>query len=171
MSNDTERIDNLNLLSDNAFHFEFKELPNASFFGQSFALPDISIGRAIIPTPLRDYPIPGDKMEFGDMSFTFLVDEHMINYNEVRQWMVHLAFPTTTDEFKLLSDGDTNYTETSDLIISSLTNKFNPNKLIHFIDAFPVSLSGIEFVHNSESVTHPVATASFAYSYYYFTDV
>jgi len=168
---DQELINNMNVLNDNAFHFEIKELPSTSFFGQSFSLPGLTIGQAIVSTPLIDYPVPGEKMEFEPLNFTFLVDEHLTNWNEVRQWMVALAFPTTTDEFLALSDADSTYTEVSDIHIASLTNKFNPNKKITFVDAFPVGLSGIEFIHNNDTINHPIATATFAYSYYYFTDL
>ena len=39
------------------------------------------------PNYLRDIPTPGDKMDFGDLSLRFLVDEDLKNYMEIQKWM------------------------------------------------------------------------------------
>ena len=45
------------------------------FFCTEVNIPGINLGNATQLTTLRDIPLPGTKLEFGDLSLTFLVDE------------------------------------------------------------------------------------------------
>jgi len=158
----------LNLLSDNAFHFKIESLPKFSFFAQTFELPGVSMGQALRATPLVDYPVPGDKVEFNDLQVTFLVDESLENYKEVWKWIMHLGYPQNTREYKNLVTGNSPYIRTSDINLFTLSNKFNVINEVQFMDAFPYALSGIVFNSANTQVDHPVATASFQYSLYRF---
>ena len=51
------------------------------------------------PNYLRDVPIPGDKIEFGDLTIRFLVDEDLTNYMEIQNWIRGLGFPESPKEF------------------------------------------------------------------------
>lgn len=168
---DLNLSENLNILGDNNFHFEIHELPNVSLFAQEFSIPGVSLGRAPVPTSNVDYNVPGDKMEYEDLVITFMVDEYLRNYMEVFNWMTALGFPESTDQFKALKEGKTPYTETSDIILTTTTNKFNPNKEIVFIDCFPVDLSGIDFTNTDTTVSPVQCTVSFDYSYFFFRDI
>lgn len=163
--------ENLNILGDNNFHFEIHELPTVSLFAQEFSVPGVSLGRAPVPTSNVDYNVPGDKMEFEDLVITFLVDEYLKNYIEVFDWMSHLGFPESTDQFKVLKEGKTPYKETSDIILTITTNKFNPHHEIHFVDCFPTDLSPIDFTNTDVTVNPIQATVSFDYSYYFFNPI
>ena len=62
------------------------------------------MGNAVQPTYLKDIPIPGDKMEFEDLSVRFLVDENLENYMEIQNWMRGLGFPESLQEIYDLQD-------------------------------------------------------------------
>lgn len=163
--------ENLNIIGDNNFHFEIRELPTVSLFAQNFSIPGTTLGRAAVPTPLVDYNVPGDKMEFEDLVITFMVDEFLKNYIEVFNWMSALGFPENTDQFRALKEGNTPYKETSDIILTVTTNKFNPNKEIVFVDAFPTDLSSIDFTNVDVTVSPAQCTVTFDYSYFFFRDI
>ncbi len=160
--------ENLNILHDNCFHFEIYGLPKVSLFAQNFSIPGTSLGRSPVPTSAVDYNVPSDKLEYEDLVITFLVDENLINYMEVHNWMQHLGFPEDTKQFRDLKQGRTPYTETSDMILTTTTNKFNANNEIHFIDCFPTDLSPVDFSNTETTATPIVCTATFDYSYFIF---
>lgn len=163
--------ENLNILGDNNFHFEIHELPTVSLFAQNFSIPGTTLGRAPVPTSNVDYNVPGEKMEYEDLVITFMVDEYLKNYIEVFLWMSYLGFPESTNQFKKLKEGKTPYTETSDIILTTTTNKFNPNKEIVFIDCFPTDLSPIDFTNTDTTVSPVQCTVTFDYSYFTFRDI
>ena len=75
------QISNRNFLSPTGFKFILKRAPKVSFFGNSANLPAISMGTAIQPTYLKDIDRPGDKVQFEDFNFRFLVDENLETKN------------------------------------------------------------------------------------------
>lgn len=168
MALDLEMAKNLNLLADNAFHFEILELPYSSYFTQNFEIPGVNMGMAIQPTPLVDIPQPGDKVDFQDLNMTFIVDEKLESYKEIWKWIMHLGYPRNTKEYKNLVTNNSPYVRKSDIILSTLTNKFNVQEQIHFMDCFPYALSGIQLSNENPEITHPTATATFNYTAYYF---
>lgn len=162
---------NLNILGDNNFHFEIHEMPTVSLFAQNFSIPGTNLGRSPVPTSAVDYNMPSDKVEYEDLVITFMVDEYLKNYIEVFNWMQHLGFPHDTDQFRELKEGKTPYTETSDIILTVTTNKFNAHHEIHFVDCFPTDLSPIDFTNVDTTVSPVQATVSFDYSYFFFKPV
>ena len=69
------------------FRFKIAKLPQVEFFIQSVNVPGISLGQAIVPTPLYNYPVPGDEISFQPLDISFLVDENLNNYKEVHDWI------------------------------------------------------------------------------------
>ena len=59
------------------FRFKIAKLPQVEFFIQTVNLPGISMGTATVPTPLYDYPVPGDEISFQSLDISFLVDENL----------------------------------------------------------------------------------------------
>ena len=51
---------------------------------------------------LADIPVPGDKLCFGDLEITFLVDENLENYREIHGWMYGIGFPKEETIYRLL---------------------------------------------------------------------
>ena len=45
------------------FRFKMTKLPKVEFFVQTANIPGISLGTATVPTPLYDYPVPGDTID------------------------------------------------------------------------------------------------------------
>ena len=71
------QIENRNFLAPTGFQFNLKRSPKVAFFCNEANIPDLNLGVAIQANYLRDIPTPGDKIEFGDLSLRFLVDEDL----------------------------------------------------------------------------------------------
>ena len=67
--------DKLDYASPVQFKFGLIKLPKVEYFCTAANIPGITLGTANQPTPLKDLPIPGDKLEYDNLSITFLVDE------------------------------------------------------------------------------------------------
>jgi len=65
----------VNYLSPTGFKFTITRSPKVSFFCNQANIPDLNLGVAVQPTYLKDIDTPGDKIQFGDLTLRFLVDE------------------------------------------------------------------------------------------------
>ena len=100
------QIENRNFLAPTGFQFNLKRSPKVAFFCNEANIPDLNLGVAIQANYLRDIPTPGDKIEFGDLSLRFLVDENLENYLELQDWIRGLGYPESVQEFRdLAADG------------------------------------------------------------------
>ena len=76
------QIENRNFLSPTGFKFILTRAPKVSFFANTANIPSLSMGNAIQTSYLKDIPVPGDKVEFGDFTLRFIVDENLENYSK-----------------------------------------------------------------------------------------
>jgi hypothetical protein len=149
----SRQIENRNFLSPNGFRFALRRSPQVAFFCNQANIPDMTLGVTEQATYLKNIPVPGDKIEFGDLNLRFLVDEDLGNYMEIQKWIRGLGFPESLDEFEKLEsqaeifgryaqDQDNIY---SDGTLSILSSNLIPKFQIFFRDLFPYSLSTMTF--------------------------
>ena len=100
--------DKLDYASPTQFKFGIHQLPKVEFFTVSASIPGISAGVATIATPFKDIPIIGDKMEFDNLTITFIVDEYLENYITLHNWMRGIGFPNERKEFRTFRDVTSN---------------------------------------------------------------
>ena len=176
----SRQIENRNFLAPTGFRFIVKRCPKAAFFCNQANIPSIDLGVTLQPNYLRDIPTPGDKMEFGDLTLRFLVDEDLTNYMEIQKWMRGLGFPESLLEFKDLEDEGQDYgiipTEGGDNIYSDatlqiLSNNLVPKFQVMFKDLFPYSLTTINFDATDTDIEYFTAEVSFKYTMYNLTDM
>ena len=172
-------IDNRNFLAPTGFKFSLKRSPGVAFFCNQANIPDLNLGIAIQPSYLKDIDVPGDKISFGDLNLRFLVDEDLVNYMEIQNWIRGLGFPESLTEFdKLESEavlpgnfgnaGDNIYSDgTLQILSSNLVPKFNVN----FKDLFPYSISTVSFDATDTDIEYFTADVSFKYTIYTLTDL
>ena len=91
----------------------------------------------------------GDAVGYDALGIRFAIDEDMKNYTEIFDWMINNR--ETGLDF-------------SDMILSVLSNHNNGNKEFQFKDAFPTSLSGVEFTTQATDVEYLQADVTFRYS-------
>lgn len=169
-SNPTE----LDYLRPNGFRFQIHNIPNVSFFCQAANLPQMSIGSPQVETPLSTLVFPGEKLSFGELIIRFLVQEDMANYVELYNWLTGLGSPESHKQFTEYVDGqryrfpnqnprskDLGQFSDADLFILDSNN--NPNVKVTFIDAFPISLEGLDFDISTGDQNYFVGVAAFRY--------
>jgi hypothetical protein len=178
--------------SPTQFKFNITKLPKVEFFCTAVNLPGITLGVLEQLTPLKDIPVPGDKLTYTPLTMDFLVDENLENYREIHGWLVGLGFPTDRKEFRdllrsgadrfptstganqLTDPGKVKYGATgtgavySDATLNILTSKNTPNVEVRFSDVFPTGLSSLQYDTAATDVQYLTATVTMQYKIYEF---
>ena len=170
------------------FRFKIAKLPQVEFFIQTVNLPGISIAEATVPTPLYDYPVPGDEINFQSLDISFLVDENLNNYKELHDWLSGLGFgknhqqfadmrATGTDRFPgTVASTAASGTATpgpipegstySDATLSILNSKNIVKTEVRFQNVFPTSIGSLSYDVQASDIDYLKAQASFSYINY-----
>ena len=188
----TRQPTKLDYASPTQFKFSVIKLPKVEYFCTAANIPGITLGTANQPTPLKDLPIPGDKLEYDNLSITFLVDEGLENYREIHGWLTGLGFPKDYEQFRNLQGAGTDRFPTSknvglseelgkigkptqddggvysDATLFVLSSKNTKNVEVRFRDIYPISLSGLDYNQQATDVDYLTANVTFAYKIYEF---
>ena len=177
-----KQIANRNYMSPVGFKLILTKTPKVDFLCQSANIPQISMGTAVQPTYLKDIPVPGDKVLYDDLSVRFLVDEKMENYLAIYKWITGLGYPENLGQYNQLKkddirtnasatdDADPRYFEFSDATLQVLNSNYRPSVLVNFKDAFPTSLSTLDFDVTTRDYNYFTAEVSFKYTIFNITD-
>ena len=177
-----KQIANRNYMSPLGFKLILTKTPKVDFLCQSANIPQISMGTAVQPTYLKDIPVPGDKVLYDDLTVRFLVDEKMENYLAIYKWITGLGYPESLGQYDQLrkddnrtdrivgDQGDTRYFNYSDATLQVLNSNYKPSVLINFKDAFPISLSTLEFDVTTRDYNFFTASVTFKYTIFNITD-
>ena len=177
----------LDYASPTQFRVILNQLPKVEFFTVATNLPGITLSETVQNTPFKDIPIMGNKLEYEDLSVTFICDEYLENYTSLHEWMTAIGFPKNRDQFSTFRSTTSNApTDTrgsskdigdvgvstaikgmfSDATLMVLSNKNNPIVQVNYADVFPTSLSALDFNQNATDVEYLQATATFKYKLY-----
>jgi hypothetical protein len=164
------QISNRNFLSPIGFKFTLAKEPKVSFFSNSARIPEINLGTSTQPSYLKDIDTPGDKLQYGDFSMRFLVDEDLVNYMKIHNWITGLGYPETTEQYKkATTDGDglrdTDFIY-SDGSLHILNSNYNTTAVVKFFELFPVNLTSLEFEATDTDVQYFTAEVVFKYTVY-----
>ena len=172
------QIENRNFLVPTGFNFILNRAPKVAYFGSSVEIPSMSLGVANFANYLKDIPLPGDKMQFGDLNLRFLVDEDLVNFMEIQNWMRGLGFPESLAEFNELKEeailgpmGKSTEDVYSDGTLQILSSNLIPKFQVVFNDLFPYSLSTVTFDATDTDIEYFTADVSFKYTIYEITDL
>jgi hypothetical protein len=167
------QISNRNFLSAVGFKFTLAKYPKVDFFSNSARIPEISLDVARQSTYLKDLDIPGEKLNYGDLTLRFMVDENMENYISIYEWLTGLGFPETTTQFRTLTTDDGGVRDQkeafSDGTLRILNSNFREVAKVKFLDLFPTSLSSLDFDSTSTDINYFTAQVSFKYTVYQLT--
>jgi hypothetical protein len=152
---------NTNFLQPTKFLLTFNRVGALQYFCQSVNLPGISLDDAERPTPFVNLYSPGTKLTYNPLNVTFIVDEDLITWQNLQQWLNSIASPEgfqgrngkPSDNF-------------SDATLTILTNLNNSNLRIQYYNVFPTSISDIDFDTKLSADDIITASASFRYDYY-----
>ena len=182
----------LDYASPTQFKFSIIKLPKVEYFCTAVNVPGITLGGTIVqPSPLKDIPIPGEKLTYEPLQMTFLVDENLENFQEIHGWLVGLGFPRDHSEFRdLVSSGNDRFPAKnqsisneigkvkygspnvggtySDATLTILSSKNNSELEVRFRNMFPTGLTGLQYNQQAADVDYLTATVSFEYEIYDF---
>ena len=162
---------NKNYLSPLSFQFSIKRAPNVNFFIQSVSLPGLMLDQVETPNPFVQIPYQGDHIYFEELGIHFKVNEDLSNWLELYNWIIAMGFPESYDQYKSISSQP----KMSGLGIKSDISLLiaDSNKAltfqITFKDAFPISVSNLQFDTTIQDVSYLDAFAAFRYTTYEIT--
>jgi hypothetical protein len=174
------KIENRNFLSPIGFKFTIDRMRGVEFFCQSASIPSISLGSADTSTRLNKIKNPGDELQYEDLFLRFLVDENMKNWYQVHDWMREIATPYSTREFKYnrgdiksVNKREATYDYASannqwrcDCSLFILSSNYRVVSEFIFRDAWPSSLSTLNFDASTPDINYFTAEVSLKYNYY-----
>jgi hypothetical protein len=177
----------LDYSSPTQFRFLINQLPKVEYFTTEANLPGISTGDGVFNTPFKDINILPDKLNYEDLTISFIVDENLENYIEIHTWLTSIGFPKDRSQFSDFRSTTSNMSTktrgeskdigdvrastpelamTSDATLTILTNKNNPVVECRFRDVFPTTLSGLTYSQNQTDVEYLTASVNFKYTIY-----
>ena len=183
---------NLDYADPTKFKFQIIKLPLVEFNTTAVTVPGIALTELMQPTRLQQLTIAGNDLTFEDLLVTFLVDEELINYRKVHDWMAGLAQVDSDTAFQdVLAAGadrmpgsqsrgvQTESGKTlpatpdggiySDAKLIILSSRNIPKVEISFRDCYPKSLSALTYNQNVTDTEYLTAEVSFGYKYHEYT--
>lgn len=175
---DSVAASNLNFLTPSQFVFTLQRLEGVAFTCQTANIPNISLQPSTQFSRLKDTPVPGDTISFGDLLITFLIDENMVNFKALQDWMVQITADLDTDDYNAYINRQAEFptarnqtlkpiaTTMTDATMTITDSNNNANIEVRFKDMFPTSLEALQFDITDTTMPYLSASASFAFSYY-----
>jgi hypothetical protein len=154
----SEQPRNRNFLTPVGFRLDLEIFDGVDFFCQSASIPELSAPFAEVPTPYRNVPIVASGgTNFGDLVLRFIVDEDLVNYKSIHDWIRKYT----------LSDGRS---DEADLYSSArlfiLTSHNNSSHYVEFNNIFPINITGIPFDSTVSDIDYLSAEVIFKYESY-----
>tara|TARA_R110002153_G_scaffold27498_4_gene85392 strand:+ start:764 stop:1246 length:483 start_codon:yes stop_codon:yes gene_type:complete len=135
-----------------------QNLPNLEFYAQSIQHPDVDMPVTEISYPrVGKVGVVGESVNFGMLTIDVILDEKMLSYREVYDWMLSAI----NSEHKLTP------ASYFDMTLSILTSNNTPNREFKYINAFPTNVGAIPFsaMNSGEYISFPV---TFRFDYFEF---
>ena len=157
------QIENRNHLSPIGFKLVLESFKGVDFFCQRVNLPDVTMPFTEVPTRFRQFPIvAGGGVTYGDLTVSFIVDEELINWKSIYDWIRSngVSEEHMEQEIPQLSGGQ----------LFIYTSNYNINHVIDFENLFPISISEMNFDATSNDIEYFTAQVTFKYTGYTIRD-
>ena len=154
--------DNVNFLSPIGFRLLAQDLPQVEFYCQSANVPGVNLGEIQTPTPYNPIYHTGDVVSYEDLAVRVLADEYMKNWSEIHDWIIGLGAPKSHDQYAAQAK---KFLKTA-LTLIIMTAGNTPSIQFEFEDAFPTSLSGLQFDSGGQGGEYLTFDVSFRYNMY-----
>lgn len=159
--------DNQSLLQPSKYSLTFSRLPDLQFFVQSVNLPGLSLSDIQSPTPFSDMYIPGEKLVYNTLNFTYLHDEDLRGYFGIHDWMRGITFPKEFKEYRdYVRENKATGGQYSDATLTINTNSNVPNIRVIFKNCFPIQLADVQFDNTIDSSSQLVGDVVVRFSYF-----
>jgi len=154
---------NRNFLAPVGFKISLERFAGVDFFCQAASIPEVSMPVTEVATPFRGVPIiPGGGVEYADLNLRFIVDEDLVNYMSVWNWIRDNG---NADSFEGEGGGY------SGGRLEILTSNFVTKYIVNYERLIPVSLSAIPFDTSVNDIEFFTANVTFKYTKYSILDL
>lgn len=139
--------------------------PYLSFFAQSIQHPSLEVEPVEMGYKrLSNMPFIGEKITNGQVVVEALLDERMNIYSEVYDWLNRMVEEPHQLNTSLAGTQTPDY---CDIRIEILTSSNNANRVIQYVNGFPVSLGDIQMAATNED-TYLTVPLTFRFDYFEF---
>jgi hypothetical protein len=144
------------------FQFSIKRLPLMNYFVTKANLPDFGYDSPVEQfNRFTTIKHTANRVIFGGLSISFLVDEDMSNWREIQDWI------KSTSVVDNHYDVDKNIKDHySDATLMILNSAMQPNVEVTFKNVFPTAIAGFDFDSSVTELTPLESIATFAFDYY-----
>lgn len=160
---------NNNFLSPLGYKFHIDRMPTFNFFVQAVKVPNINLPAALQTTPFSVMPFPGDHLQFGTLDVTFKMDEALLTYTEIYDWMQALGFPEQYEQYRagtIPTNSSTGKRNTvSDASLTVLSSAMNPIFIYKFRNLFPTAIGSFNFDTRDPEVTYITCEVQFRFGF------
>ena len=165
-----------NTLYGNHYRFSIERLPDLTFFVQSVSSPSVSGSAQTQETPFTFAHHPTSRLNYGDISVTYLVDASFKTYFSLYYWLKGYGFPHDFDEVKRFRAKQLSNRrvapraapielEKTTASISILTpDTASIVAKIDIEEVFPIELTGLAFTSTNTDAPVMTTTATFSCS-------
>jgi hypothetical protein len=157
------QIINPNFLSPANFSFALHKLPIFSGLVTKVTLPPLILAAIRSPTPFRPLQIPGHALDYGTVNVEYKVDEDLISYSTISQWMQGAGFPDTFDTYSEMLTNPVGQQKYSDGEIIFLKASKKRNVIVKLTDMFPTNSGGFSMDSSVTDIDYVSSTVSFAF--------
>lgn len=133
----------------------FTRYPELQLYTQRAPLPPIEAIYPDIQGQRLKFPHPASSVQWQTLNVTFLVLKDLSNYVAIHDWIVESINQKRED---IISDASQLFTTGDKRVVREA----------HYINMFPVALSGLNQNVDSAQIEYQTATVTFRYYYYEF---
>jgi len=154
---------NKNFLSPVGFTFSVYKTPGVNYFVQGASIPSLNLGTVEVGTPFNRLKFPGDKLDLGDFTITFRVDEELRNYMELYTWITKISRNAGFEGYRSLTTAAVGEGVVSDATLTILSSSKNPIARVNFTNMYPIALSELNFDTRLADIDYIDVIATFKY--------
>lgn len=144
---------NTNFLQPTGFRvvIERAKYGNLEFFAQSVNHPGSTATPFEMPVPrVQRFPVAADTIEYSDLGISLILDEDMIAYKEMQDWMQRTV--------------DTSEDLSHDITVIILTSHNNANIKIRYEGCLPTQIGSVELNATTGDVSYITYDATFRFT-------
>jgi hypothetical protein len=148
-----------------SYQFKLLRTPSLQYFCTKVSLPGVSTGEIIQENYFADIKHPNSKVVFGDFTVSFIVDEDLLNWLEIYNWITQTVNIEDFNKYKSIQE------QKSDATLLIMSNSMNPKFEVRLKDCFPTELGEMEFDSSVSDLDPITCTVTFAYTTYEITSI
>jgi len=165
----------LSYVAPQSFHMNIEKLPQVHYNLQQVNIPPVNGGEVQLDNRFNSTRtfIPGDGVDYGQLSCTFLIDKYFETYRNIVDWIKQINVPEDGTQFQNLIDSQNSAEATtgfgktmSNIDVYADGPDGKPLMIWNFINCFPISVDGPQYDASSTEVEYLTATVDFRFHYF-----